>query len=93
VRPHAFLPQHVRIVAGVAAVLVRSVSAGPRRPGTVVTVSLNRSTVGEDLVVGCHGCPRCGGEPVPRADLGTLLGLRRLRHLEKEGAANADFVH
>jgi bacteriocin biosynthesis cyclodehydratase domain-containing protein len=84
VRPQGFLPHHLRIVAGVAAVMMRSDS----EPGTVVTVPLNRSAMTKDLVVGCHGCPRCGATPTPRPELGVLLGLRH-----QEGAISASSAH
>lgn len=74
-RPHGFLPHQMRITASIVSLLLTSLADGTARPGTVITLELNRSLLRSDLVVGCHGCARCGGK-VRRPDLGTLLGFQ-----------------
>ncbi|MFI6344453.1 TOMM precursor leader peptide-binding protein [Streptomyces sp. NPDC050560] len=68
--PAGYLPQHARAAAGLAA----SVLLGPADAGGVVTFHPREMSVGRDRVLGCHGCPRCGG-PIPRRDLRALLAV------------------
>lgn len=94
-RPQGFLPHQVRITAGIVSLLLASVAAGTARPGTVITLELNRSLLRSDLVVGCHGCARCGGH-VRRPELSTLLGFqgadREQAELDREQAENVHLV-
>jgi bacteriocin biosynthesis cyclodehydratase domain-containing protein len=76
-RPRGFLPHHPRMVAGVVAMLLGSAAGRMAAAGSVVTVQFDRSTVTRDMVVGCHGCARCGTSAAqPGRDLGTLLADR-----------------
>lgn len=74
-RPHGFLPHHTRITAGIVSLLLTSLTDGTAQPGTVITLELNRSLLRSDLVVGCHGCARCGGK-LHHLELSTLLGFQ-----------------
>lgn len=74
-RPHGFVPHQLRITAGIVSLLLASLADGTARPGTVITLELNRSLMRSDLVVGCHGCARCG-RAARRPGLGTLLGFQ-----------------
>ncbi|WP_336208729.1 TOMM precursor leader peptide-binding protein [Nonomuraea sp. LPB2021202275-12-8] len=67
--PAGFLPQHARLVAGMAARIIR------RRPtGMVTAISLRKHGMTTYPVVPLHGCPRCGRE-LPRPGLRQLLRL------------------
>lgn len=74
-RPNGFLPHQARITAGIVSLLLTSLAGGTARPGTVITLELNRSLMRSDLVLACHGCARCGGR-VHHPELSTLLGFQ-----------------
>lgn len=66
--PAGFLPQHRRIAAGAAAMLL----GGHRSPGRLLTFSLLSLVMRTDHVVACHGCGRCRPRTPPHA-LGELV--------------------
>ncbi|MCF6473555.1 TOMM precursor leader peptide-binding protein [Nonomuraea sp. MG754425] len=75
--PAGFLPQHARLVAGIAA---RSVSR--KQAGVVTAISLRTHVMTTYPIVPIHGCPRCGRET-------RRPGLRQLLRLDEKERADA----
>jgi bacteriocin biosynthesis cyclodehydratase domain-containing protein len=72
--PSGFLPQHARFAAGIARMLLGAAGRGVPATGEVTTLSTVRLSVEHSRLRACHGCPRCGAEPLER-DLRSQLGF------------------
>jgi bacteriocin biosynthesis cyclodehydratase domain-containing protein len=75
--PAGYLPQHVRLAAGLAANMLLAAGLAPSERCTVssnvVTVRLLRRGLSMNPVVACHDCDRCGTSPGPLGCLGSVV--------------------